>query len=108
MAADSFLKRKQDKRDTQITEKICEGQAQVVYIEYSLRLEQLLAVASGTEKEFMVTLADELHQLDSLAQLLEGKSAPLTDKQGVEPVVKSLVGIVTQYRSLLPEKVILL
>ena len=102
-----FLKRKQDTRDAQITEKISEGQVQVAYIEYSLRLEQLLAVASRTEKEFMVTLADELQQLDSLARLLHDKSMPLTNKQGVEPVVKSLNEIVIQYRSLLPEKVLL-
>lgn len=107
MVARTFLKKKQDTREAQITEKISEGQAKIAYIGYSFHLEQLLAVASGTEKEFMVTLADELQQLDSLARLLQEKSRLLTDMQGVEPVVKDLNEIVTQYRSLLPEKLLL-
>ncbi|MDR4495871.1 MAG: hypothetical protein R3B74_15930 [Nitrospirales bacterium] len=104
MAAHYMLRKKQDTKEAKITRKISEGQAQVDYIEYSLRLEHLLAVASGTEKEFMVTLADDLQQFDAVASLLDRKSAPLLQKEGIEPVVRTMREIVKQYRSLLPDQ----
>lgn len=67
------------------------------------RLEQLLAVASDTEKEFMGTLADELNQLQAVTKLLDSKNAPIIDKKGAKPALEAINEIVIQYRCLLPE-----
>lgn len=93
----------QETRAKQFPATISEGQAEVAFIEYSLRLEQLLAVASGTEKEFMDTLADELKQLEVLSQLLDSKNTPILLKEDAKPALEAIKEIVIQYRSLLPE-----
>jgi len=58
---------------SEIHEKVTEGQLHILLIEYSLRVDQALAVASGTVPEFEVTLAGELSQLESVAELLKAK-----------------------------------
>lgn len=102
-ASPVIYKKKWDTRAEQSQATISEGQVELSLIEYSLRLDQLLAVASRTEKEFMVTLADELNQLEVLTTLLDKNPPSIVQKEKVEPVLKPMKEIVIQYRSLLPE-----
>ena len=85
--------------------KITEGQLHISLIEYSIRLDQALAVASGTVPEFEVTLAGELAELESLAELLKSKGDLISKKYpelSVESTQKGLSAIVQEYRKLLP------
>jgi hypothetical protein len=85
--------------------KITEGQLHISLIEYSIRLDQALAVASGTVPEFEVTLAGELAELESLAELLRSKGALISKKYpelSVETTQRGLFAIVQEYGKLLP------
>jgi hypothetical protein len=87
--------------------KITEGQLHISLIEYSLRLDQVLAVSSGTIREFELTLAGELAELESLAELLKAKAGMISSKYpelSVESTQKGLFAIAQEYRKLLPEK----
>ncbi len=93
--------------DRRIHEKITEGQLQMGLIEYSMRLDQVLAVGSGTVSEYEGSLADELYEIDAVRELLESKSKLISGKDpdlSVEPVVKAMSAIVEQYRDLLPDE----
>jgi len=105
-----WLKRmftRQKSVDGRIHEKITEGQLQMGLIEYSMRLDQVLAVGSGTVSEYEGTLADELKELDAVREQLESKSKLISGKYpdlSVKPVVKAMSSIVEQYRKLLPDE----
>jgi hypothetical protein len=90
---------------SEIHQKITEGQLHISLIEYSIRVDQALAVASGTVPEFEVTLAGELAELESLAELLKSKGGLISGKYpelSVESTQKGLFAIVQEYRKLLP------
>jgi hypothetical protein len=90
---------------TTIHEKITEGQLHISLIEYSMRLDQVLAVSSRTIREFELTLAGELGELESLAQLLKAKADMISSKYpelSVESTQKGLFAIAREYRTLLP------
>lgn len=96
--------------DQRVCADICEGQAEVAFIEYSMRLEYVLAVGSGTFEEFQHSQKDELEQLDQLRKLLQEKAAYISGRYhdiSVEPVVQALAAVVTAYRELLPNPVAL-
>jgi hypothetical protein len=59
--------------DDQITEKISEGQLRMMLIEYSLRLDRVLAAASDTWDVSSPTLADELAVINRVGVLLKEK-----------------------------------
>lgn len=90
--------------DKQIKEKITEGELQIGLSEYSMRLDNILAVASGTVNEFKDSLAGELSELDDVANLLESKSELISKKYSdlsVNGTVEAMKSVVTQYRELL-------
>ncbi len=92
---------------SEIHEKITEGQLHISLIEYSIRLDQALAVASGTLPEFEVTLAGELAELELVAELLKAKGALISKKYpqlSVESTEKGLFAIVQEYKKLLPSE----
>ena len=92
---------------SQIHGKITEGQLHISLIEYSIRVDQALAVASGTVPEFEVTLAWELAELESLAELLKAKGELISSKYpqlSVESTEKGLFAIVQEYKKLLPRE----
>jgi hypothetical protein len=96
--------------DQRVRADICDGQAEVAFIEYSMRLEHVLAVGSGTFEEFQHSQQDELEQLDQVRELLEEKAAYISGRYcdiSVEPVVQALSAVVTAYRELLPNPVAL-
>lgn len=92
---------------TTIHGKITEGELHISLIEYSLRLDQALAVSSGTIPEFELTLGGELAELESLAELLKSKASMISSKYpelSVESTQKGLFAIAEEYRKLLPEE----
>jgi len=103
-----WLKRmfpRQKSIDINIHTKITDGQLQAGLIEYSLRLDQVLAVGSGTVPEFEVTLSGELQELEMVASLLQSKAGLISGKYkelSVEPMAKAMTAMVEQYRRLLP------
>ena len=91
---------------TAIHGKITEGQLHISLIEYSLRLDQVLAVLSGTIPGFELTLGGELRELESLAELLKDKAGMISRKYpelSVESTHEGLFAIAREYRKLLPE-----
>jgi hypothetical protein len=92
--------------DRTIYDSVREGQAQLALVEYSLRLDHVLAVISGTHNEFERTLADELVELETTTELLKNKANLISGsfpELTVEPMAMAMTEIVDQYRSLLPE-----
>jgi TatA/E family protein of Tat protein translocase len=90
-----------------IHRKITEGQLHICLIEYSMRLDQALAVASRTVPAFELTLAGEVEELESLAQLLKSKGGMISSKYpelSVESTQQDLFAIAEEYRKLLPEQ----
>ncbi len=90
---------------TAVHGKITEGQLHISLIEYSLRLDHTLAVASGTLPAFESTLAGELAELGAVAELLESKAALISKKYpdlSVESTRRGLTEIIAQYGNLLP------
>ena len=95
--------------DEGIHGRITEGQLQLGLIEYSMRLDQALAVVSGTVSKFEGTLAGELVELEDVAKLLQTKAGFLrkdfpeqSGKLSIEPTVKGMFDLVEQYKRLLP------
>jgi hypothetical protein len=86
--------------------KITEGQIHVAMIEYSLRLDHALAVASGSVDAFERTLAGELGELDAVSQLLSKKGHRIKYRYrdlSVDPTCAAMEAVVTEYRKVLPE-----
>jgi len=95
----------QKSSDRKIHAKITEGQIQVGLIEYSIRLDQVLAVGSRTVHEFEDTLAGELCELEAVRSLLHNKSELISGQYrdlSVEPMVQAMSEVVDQYKGLLP------
>ncbi|MCY2928753.1 MAG: hypothetical protein NTV86_04525 [Planctomycetota bacterium] len=92
--------------DKRVQGQITEGQLQLGLIEYSMRLDQTLAVGSGTVTEFEGTLAGELFELEEVVSLLQAKAGFISGKYpelSVEPTVKAMTDLVEQYKRLLPD-----
>jgi hypothetical protein len=88
--------------------KISEGQLQLTLIEYAMRLDQVLAVGSNTMAAFEKTLADELIEIRTVADLLETKASYITKKNkqfSVEPMIAGMRAMVEHYEAILPERV---
>jgi hypothetical protein len=86
--------------------KITEGQIHIAMIEYSLRLDHALAVASGTVDAFERTLAGELTELDSVSQLLSRKGHRIKFRYrdlSADPTCAAMEAVVTEYRKVLPD-----
>jgi hypothetical protein len=90
--------------DKGIHDQITECELQLGLMEYSMRLDQALAVGSGTVYEFEHSLAGELHEFGMLAELLEQKADLISNKYPeltVKPTVTFMVELTKQYKSLL-------
>ena len=88
-------------------QKITERQPHLMLIEYSLRLDQTLAVASGTVREFEATLQDELCGLEELHRLLQSKADLISKKYPdltVQPTLDGMSAMLDGYGKLLPTK----
>lgn len=99
--------RRKKTSDRRIHGRISEGQLQLGLIEYSMRLDQVLAVGSQTVREFEGTLADEVHEFDAVRRLLKRKSQLISGRYpelSVEPVVQAMTAMTEQYKGLLPEQ----
>jgi hypothetical protein len=91
--------------DSIVHTSITEGLLQLTMIEYSMRLDQTLAVGSGTISEFERTLAGELIELQTVADLLAGKAEMISGRYpdlSVESTVKGMNLLIEQYRRVLP------
>ena len=100
----TFTRQKTSDRD--VHARITEGQLQLAMIEYSMRLDQALAVGGGTVNEFEGTLAGELVELEAVADLLKSKAGFISGKYpdlSVESTVHGMASIIEQYRQLLPD-----
>jgi hypothetical protein len=87
-------------------QKITERQPHLMLIEYSLRLDQALAVASDTVTEFETTLKDELRGLEDVRVLLKKKTDLISKKYPdltVQPTLDGMSVMLEGYRKLLPE-----
>lgn len=91
--------------DNQITEKISEGQLRLMLIEYSLRLDRVLAVASDTWDVSGVTLADELVVIDRVGALLKEKARLISEprREFTQPMIEYIETMVRNYGGLLPK-----
>ncbi len=90
----------------EVHDRIKEGQHHVILIDYSLRMEQVFAVASRTVPEFEASLGGELKELQSLADLLKSKGKYISDEYSdlsVESTHRGLSAIAKEYKRLLPE-----
>ena len=86
-------------------QKITERQPHLMLIEYSLRLDQALAVASDTVPEFETTLQDELRGLEDLRGLLQSKADLISKKYPdltVQPTLDGMSAMLDGYSRLLP------
>jgi hypothetical protein len=86
--------------------KITEGQLHLSLIEYAMRLDEVLAVGSDTLPGFERSLADELVEICTVADLLEAKAGYITSKKGslsVEPMLTGMRAMIEHYEAILPE-----
>ncbi len=91
--------------DGRAQQKLSEGEIHVFWLEYSLRLDRMLASASGTWEAQELSLADELKEFDILLAKFEEKRAIIKDgelRASLEPVTFAITEVVTQYRRMLP------
>jgi transposase len=96
----------QQGNDEQITEKIFEGERQLVMVEYSLRLDRVLAGASDSWSQSDATLAGELTAIKDVAVLLRKKAQFISEERrgSVQSMVNGMEQIVTHYRGLLQSR----
>lgn len=91
--------------DRRVSSDISEGEAEVALMEYSMRLEHVLAVGSDTLDAFQRSHESELEQLDQLRDLLQQKAGYISGKHpelSPQAVVDAVSTIVEAYRELLP------
>ena len=78
--------------DNTITEKISEGQLRLILVEYSLRLDRVLAAASETWDSSSVTLADELVAIEHVGVLLKEKAGLIAElkhhQKSAQPMIE--------------------
>jgi len=87
--------------DQRVREGISKGEAEVALIEYSMRLEYVLAVGSDTIEEFQLSQRSELEQLGQLVDQLKEKAGYISGEHpdlSVDPMVQTLSSVVTTYR----------
>jgi hypothetical protein len=91
--------------DSQITEKISEGQLRLMLIEYSLRLDRVLATAGDSWNVSSVRLADELAAIDRVGALLKDKAGLISElrhhRESAQPMIEYIETMVRNYGSLL-------
>jgi hypothetical protein len=89
--------------DDQITEKISEGQLRLMLIEYSLRLDRVLAIASDTWDVSSLSLADELAVIERVGALLKEKAGLISEprRESTQPMMECIETMVRSYGSLL-------
>jgi hypothetical protein len=92
----------QSGHDGRISGQISAGQAQLAMVEYSLRLDQVLAAAGGTRDVSRATLGDELVALDRVGELLRDKAALISEerRETAQPMIDGIGTIVEHYRAL--------
>jgi hypothetical protein len=93
----------QSSYDKRITGKISGGLLQLMMVEYSLRIDRVLAAASDTWDLSERTLADELSAIEQIGTLLKAKAGFISEKRrgSAQPMIKGIGSIVAQYRALL-------
>jgi hypothetical protein len=90
-----------------VHERITESQPHLMLLEYSLRLDQTLAVASDTVREFETSLRDELRGLAELQSLLQSKAELISKKYHdltVQPILDGMSAMLDGYGRLLPKE----
>ncbi len=91
--------------DRTVHGKISEVQIQLALIEYSMRLDQVLAVGSNSLDGFERSLADELVEIRSLSDLFREKANFISvrgkNEYSVEPMIAALDGMIAHYGDLL-------
>jgi len=93
----------QSSYDKRITTKISGGQLQLMMVEYSLRIDRILAAATDTWGVSERTLIDEITAIERIGTLLRDKAAFISDKQraSAQPMIEGIKSIVTHYRTLI-------
>lgn len=94
--------------DQRVREGITEGETEVALIEYSMRLEYVLAVGSDTVEEFQLSQRSEMQQLAQLVDQLKEKAHYISGEHpdlSVDPMVQALSSVVTTYQESLPESI---
>jgi hypothetical protein len=93
----------QNSYDKRITGKISGGLLQLMMVEYSLRLDRVLAAATETWELSEITLEDELTAIARTGTLLKEKAAFISaDRRvSVQPMIEGIETIVLNYRGLL-------
>lgn len=92
----------QDSYDQRISGKISGGMLQLAMLEYSLRIDRVLAVASGTWDQSGRTLTDELRAIGRIGALLKEKAGFISEKKrgSAQPMINGLEAIVARYGAL--------
>jgi hypothetical protein len=97
---------RQSSQDRRITGQISEGQVQLAMLEYSLRVDRVLAAASGSWEVSQLTLADELAAIERVGALLQDRAGFISEagRDEVQPMIDGIGAIVAGYRELLPQR----
>ncbi len=95
---------RQSSQDARIAGRISGGLLQVAMLEYSLRVDRVLAVASETWGVSEVTLQAELTAIERAGALLKRKASfiSIERRSSAQSIVEHLETVVHQYRRLLP------
>jgi hypothetical protein len=91
--------------DERVKRGISDGEAEVALVEYSLRLEYVLAVGSDTIDEYRHSQESELQQLAQLLDELQQKASYISGKYAdlsVDSMVQALSAVLAAYRTLQP------
>jgi len=93
----------QSTSDQRIADKISGGMVQLAMLEYSLRIDRILAASSDTWTESEATVIDELNAIERVGVLLREKASFITHerRQELEPVIEGIAHIVSQHRALI-------
>lgn len=88
--------------DGRVSRKISEGELQIKMVEYSLRLDQLLADASNTWDVSRDTLAGELDAIAQVGDLLKEKVVFISEdrRSSAERMAELVEAMVAEYRTL--------
>jgi hypothetical protein len=92
--------------DSKITDKISEGHVRFLLIEYALRLDHVLAVASSTLELSGVTIADEIAAIARLEPLLTERMRFISEKRriDVQQVLNGFSTMIKHYDQALPRE----
>jgi hypothetical protein len=101
----SRLLRRQVSKDRAVHAKVTEGELQLQLIEYTMRLEHVIAAEIGMVEQYELSLADELEALRNVANLLRNKARLISESHpelSAQPMVQAMDSIVKDYALLLP------